>query len=84
MGEYIRSVDAGAAIAPIARRQFKRRRSDYEALGLMDAEDVSQEIWFRFMEREPNLCPDELRGRVLHHAEVLAKYGRRRRNEVVW
>jgi len=45
----------------------------------MDTEDVSQEIWFRLMDQEPDVAPDEIGERALYHAELLARVGRQRR-----
>lgn len=79
MGEYIRSNEAGNVISGIAKRQFNRRRSDYEAMSLLDWEDLSQEIWFRLLEREPEVTPDTLLSRALYQSEAIAFHGRKRR-----
>jgi hypothetical protein len=82
VGEYIKSEAAGLAIAKIARSEFKRRRSAFEAVSLFDAEDVSQEIWFRLIEREPDVSQDDLPNRVRHHSDLIAHVGRMRRRSM--
>ena len=77
--EYIETTEAGCTIAGVAQRQFVRRRKDYQAVNLLDSEDLSQEIWFRLLERGIGSTPDRMVGLATKHAEVLARQGRRRR-----
>lgn len=69
----------------VARAQMKRRRRDYEALAILDREDLAQEMWENLTEMYRRglhlamFCDDEFEPLCCSLAEKIARCGERKR-----
>ena len=69
-------------VTTIAKRQMRRRREDYAAMSIFEAEDLEQEIWCDLFESE---CADKksLENKVEDFVENFAAKSRMKREGVV-